>query len=143
MFVANLRYAAREFSRIGVGVVIEPINTRDVRGYFLTTQSDAHRIREAVAAPNLSVQMDLYHTQVMEGDLTTKLRQYLPHIGHIQIAGVPDRHEPDDGEVNYRHLLRLLDGMGYAGWVGCEYQPRGRTEDGLGWMHSLVPEDHS
>jgi 2-dehydrotetronate isomerase len=139
-FIANLRYAAQALASAGSGVVIEPINTRDVPGYFLTTQVDAHFICEEVGAPNLSVQMDLYHAQVMEGDLTTKLRKFLPHIGHIQIAGVPDRNEPDRGEVNFGYLLRLLDSIGYSGWVGCEYVPSGRTEDGLGWMQSLVAE---
>lgn len=140
-FIANLRYAAKALSGIGVSLVIEPINSRDVPGYFLTTQADAHAIREEVGDANLRVQMDLYHTQVMEGDLTQKLRRYLPHTGHIQVAGVPDRHEPDGGEVNYRYLLRLLDSLGYPGWVGCEYVPRGRTEDGLEWMHSIVAEE--
>ena len=82
--------------------------------------------------------MDLYHAQVVEGDLATKLRRYLPHLGHVQIAGVPERHEPDEGEVNYRYLFRLLDDLGYAGWVGCEYVPRGRTEDGLCWLATLT-----
>jgi 2-dehydrotetronate isomerase len=141
-FITNLRFAARELARVGTGVVIEPINSRDVPGYFLTIQAEAHRIREEVGESNLHVQMDLYHAQVMEGDLTSKLRKYLPHIGHIQIAGVPDRNEPDRGEVNFRHLFRLLDSIGYAGWIGCEYVPRGRTEDGLGWMHSLVADDN-
>lgn len=138
VFIANLDHAARTLAGIGVTVVIEPINRRDLPDYFLATQADAHAIREAVGAPNLKVQMDLYHAQVTEGDLTTRLRRYLPHIGHIQIAGVPDRHEPDRGELNLHYLLRLLDTLGYTGWVGCEYVPSGRTEDGLGWMHSIA-----
>jgi len=137
VFVANLAHAARELASAGVTVVIEPINRRDLPNYFLATQADAHAIREDVGAPNLRVQMDLYHAQVSEGDLTTKLRRYLPHIAHIQIAGVPDRHEPDRGELNLHYLLRLLDTLGYTGWVGCEYLPSGRTEDGLGWMRSF------
>jgi hydroxypyruvate isomerase len=106
-------------------------------GYFLSTQADAHAIREAVGEPNLKVQMDFYHAQIMEGDITMTLKKYFEHIGHIQIASVPDRHEPDDGEVDYRYVFRLLDQLGYAGWVGCEYRPRARTEDGLGWLATL------
>lgn len=137
-YVANLRHAARELDRHGRTLLIEPINTRDMLGYFLSLQAEAHAIREAVGEPNLLVQMDLYHAQIMEGDLAVKLRQHFAGIGHIQIAGVPERHEPDEGELNYPYLFRLLDELGYAGWVGCEYRPRGRTEDGLGWLKTLV-----
>jgi len=133
VYIANLRHAAREFARHGRTLVIEPINPRDMPGYFLSRQDDAHAIREAVGEPNLKVQMDLYHAQIVEGDLAVKLRRHVADIGHVQIAGVPDRHEPDEGEVNYPYLFRLLDELGYHGWVGCEYRPRGRTEDGLGW----------
>lgn len=118
-------------------LTIEPINPRDVPGYFLTTQADAHAIREEAGVPNLKVQMDLYHAQIVEGDLSAKLQRWLPQIGHIQIAGVPGRHEPDSGEINYRYLLALLDELGYAGWVGCEYRPRAGTSAGLGWMKAL------
>jgi hydroxypyruvate isomerase len=107
-------------------------------GYFLSRQADAHAICEAVGEPNLKVQMDFYHAQIVEGDLAMSLRKYFAGVGHVQIAGVPERHEPDDGEVNYRYLFRLLDQLGYDGWVGCEYRPRGRTEDGLGWMTTLT-----
>lgn len=134
-FVANLRYAAREAAKIGVTVTIEPINPNDVSNYFLTTQEHAHAIREEVREPNLAVQLDLYHAQIVEGDLATKIRKYLPHVAHVQVAGVPGRHEPDDcGEINFPYLFALLDELGYTGWVGCEYAPRGRTEEGLGWM---------
>ncbi len=136
VYVENLRFAAREVARHGRTLVIEPINPRDMPGYFLNTQADAHAVREAVAEPNLKVQMDLYHAQIVEGDLAVKLRRHVADIGHVQIAGVPDRHEPDDGEVNYPYLFRLLDELGYAGWVGCEYRPRGVTEDGLGWFRA-------
>jgi 2-dehydrotetronate isomerase len=135
--VNNLRFAAREAARRDVALTIEPINPRDIPGYFLNTQGEAHAIREEVGAINLSVQMDLYHAQIVEGDLSEKLRRWLPHIGHIQIAGVPGRHEPDTGEINYHHLFALLDELGYAGWVGCEYRPRGNTSAGLGWMKNL------
>jgi len=137
-YVANLHYAAKEAAREGVEILIEPINTRDIPGYFLNTQADAHAIREDVGAANLKVQMDLYHAQIVEGDIATKLRRYLPHVGHIQIAGVPDRHEPDTGELDYAYLFRLLDELGYAGWVGCEYRPAAGTVAGLGWMRTLA-----
>jgi hydroxypyruvate isomerase len=138
VYIENLRYASREAAKHGRMVLIEPINTRDIPGYFLNTQADGHAIREAVGESNLKVQMDFYHAQIVEGDLATTFKKYFDGIGHIQVAGVPSRHEPDDGEVNYRYLFRLLDEMGYDGWVGCEYRPRGRTEDGLGWLKSLA-----
>jgi hydroxypyruvate isomerase len=133
-YLANLRHAAAEAARHRLEVLIEPINTRDIPGYFLNTQAEAHAVREEVGAPNLKVQMDLYHAQIVEGDLAMKIRRYLPHVGHVQIAGVPERQEPDRGEVNYPYLFRLLDELGYGGWIGCEYRPAGRTEDGLGWL---------
>jgi hydroxypyruvate isomerase len=136
-FVENLKFAA-EAAGNQVTLLIEALNLHDTPNYFLTTQAQAHAIREAVGAANVKVQMDCYHAQRMEGDLATKLRMYLPFIGHVQVAGVPGRHEPDEGEVNYRYLFRLLDELGYSGWVGCEYVPRNQTEEGLGWMHSLV-----
>lgn len=136
-FVRNLRFAAREAGEQGVTVTIEPINPRDIPGYFLTLQADAHAIREEAGMPNLKVQMDLYHAQIVEGDLSAKLRQWLPQIAHIQIAGVPGRHEPDLGEVNFRFLFALLDELGYSGWVGCEYHPRAGTSAGLDWMKAV------
>jgi 2-dehydrotetronate isomerase len=133
-FVANLRHAARACAAKGVTLVIEPINTRDIPGYFLNYQRDARAIIEEVGADNLRLQLDLYHCQIMEGDLAAHVREFLPITGHVQIAGVPERHEPDVGEVNYPYLFDLLDSLGYDGWVGCEYRPKGRTEDGLGWF---------
>ena len=144
-YVANLRWAAAQAAQAGRGVLIEPINPRDMPRYFLNRQDHAHEIVAEVGAPNLQVQMDLYHCQIVEGDVATKLRQYLPtgRVGHIQIAGVPERHEPDSGELNDRYLLGVLDTVaaqcGWDGWVGCEYRPRrgavpGGTSDGLGWM---------
>lgn len=137
IYIENLRYAARQLARHGMGLLIEPINTRDIPGYFLNTQAEAHAIREEVGEPNLKVQMDFYHVQIVEGDIAMRLRKYFAHVGHIQIAGVPERNEPDDGEVNYSYLFRLLDELGYAGWVGCEYRPRAGTENGLKWMRAL------
>jgi hydroxypyruvate isomerase len=138
-FVRNLAAAAREAEGEGVELTIEPINPRDVPGYFLNKQAEAHAIREEVGAANLRVQMDCYHAQIVEGNLSEKLTRWLPHIGHIQIAGVPGRHEPDIGEINYAHLFALIDELGYAGWVGCEYRPRAGTVEGLGWMRALAP----
>ena len=117
-------------------IVIEPINTRDIPGFFLNRQDEAHRICQAIGAPNLKVQMDLYHLQIVEGDVTMKLRQYLPtgRVGHLQIAGVPERHEPDLGEVNYRYLFERIDALGYTGVIGAEYRPRGATSAGLAWF---------
>lgn len=144
-YVRNLRWAAQQAQAIGCAVLIEPINPRDMPGYFLTHQAQAHAVRAAVAEDNLQVQMDLYHCQVTEGDVATKLRQYLPAggVGHIQIAGVPDRQEPDGGELNYPYLLALLDTLAYTGWVGCEYRPRlgaqaGATRAGLGWRSAWL-----
>ncbi|KAG0194661.1 hypothetical protein DFQ28_007807 [Apophysomyces sp. BC1034] len=135
VYLENLAFAAHEAALHGVTIVIEPINTRDMPGYFLSRQRDAHQICTEVGASNLKVQFDLYHCQIVEGDLAMKLRQLIGSVGHIQIAGVPDRREPDDGEVNYRYLLRLIDSLGYDGWIGCEYRPRGGTSEGLGWLH--------
>lgn len=133
-FVANLRWAARQLARAGITALIEPINVRDVPGYLLNTQADAHAIVTDVGEPNLKVQMDLYHCQIVEGDVATKIRRHLPGVGHIQVAGVPERNEPDTGELNYPYLFALIDELGYEGWIGCEYRPRGATRDGLGWI---------
>ena len=140
-YVSNLRWAAGEAAKQGVNVLIEPINTRDIPGFFLNRQDHAHQVIADVGAANLKVQMDLYHCQIVEGDLAMKLRQYLPtgNVGHIQIAGVPQRHEPDLGELNYPYLFSVLDELGFDGWVGCEYRPKlgtqpGGTSAGLGWL---------
>ncbi|MES2978275.1 MAG: 2-oxo-tetronate isomerase [Pseudomonadota bacterium] len=143
-YVSNLRWAAAAARAQGRDVLIEPINTRDIPRFFLNRQDHAHEIIREVGAANLKVQMDLYHCQIVEGDLASKIRQYLPTgaVGHFQIAGVPERHEPDIGELNYRYLLGVIDEVsaacGWKGWVGCEYRPRlgaepGGTSAGLGW----------
>jgi len=134
----NVRFACQEAAEQGVTVLIEPINQRDVPRYLLTTQAEAHAIREEIAMANLEVQMDLYHAQVVEGDLATKIRRWLPHIGHFQIAGVPGRNEPNIGEVNYEYLFRLLDELKYEGWIGCEYRPATTTAAGLDWLYKLI-----
>jgi 2-dehydrotetronate isomerase len=134
VYLGNLRRAAREVGKHGLDLLIEPINGRDMPGYFLNSQAQAHALCEESGEPNVKVQMDFYHAQIVEGDLATTFKKYFNGIGHVQIAGVPSRNEPDDGEVNYPYLFRLLDELGYDGWVGCEYRPRGRTEDGLAWL---------
>jgi len=136
-YVDNIWYAAKELAKHNLTLVIEPINTRDMPGYFLNYQDEAHAIRKEIGEPNLKVQMDFYHVQIMEGDLTMTFKNNFDGIGHVQIASVPTRNEPDEGEINYRHIFKLLDDMGYDGYVGCEYRPRGRTEDGLGWLKEM------
>jgi len=136
LYVENLAWAAARAAPAAVDVLIEPINTRDIPGYLLNRQDDAHAVVAEVGAPNLKVQMDLYHCQIVEGDVATKLRAYLPggRVGHLQIAGVPDRHEPDRGELNYRFLFEVIDELDYLGWIGCEYRPAAATSSGLGWL---------
>ena len=144
-YVANLRWAAAAAAREGVELMIEPINTRDVPGYFLNRQDHAHELVEEIAAANVKVQMDLYHCQIVEGDVAMKIRQYLPtgRVGHFQVAGVPRRHEPDVGELNCAYLFDVIDEVsaacGWQGWIGCEYRPArggaaGGTSAGLGWL---------
>jgi hydroxypyruvate isomerase len=144
-YVANLRWAAGEAARQKVDVLIEPINLRDIPGFFVNRQDDAHALLAEIGAPNVKVQMDLYHCQIVEGDVAMKIRKYLPtgRVGHCQIAGVPQRHEPDVGEVNYPYLFDVIDEVaaqcGWEGWIGCEYRPaRGAvargTSDGLGGL---------
>ena len=144
-YVNNLKWAAALAVKQGLDVLIEPINTRDIPGFYLNRQDQAHSIIEEVGASNLKVQMDLYHCQIVEGDVAMKIRQYLPtgRVGHFQIAGVPERHEPDIGEVNYPYLFNVIDEVSktcnWQGWVGCEYKPKlggqaGGTSAGLGWL---------
>src|ERR1700691_4562743 len=119
-FKANLAWAAKLAAPAGIKLLIEPINTRDMPGYFLNRQDEAHALVDEIGSPALQVQMDLYHCQIVEGDVSMKLRKYLPskRVGHIQIAGVPDRNEPDRGELSYDYLLDLIDELGFDGWVG-------------------------
>ncbi len=133
-YVENLRLACNRLAEHGLTVLIEPINPRDMPGYYLTHQQQAHDICAEVDRPNIRVQMDLYHCQIVEGDLTRRIEKHLQGVGYIQIAGVPHRHEPDEGEVNYAFIFDLLDEMGYAGYIGCEYRPRQGTSAGLSWM---------
>ncbi|CAM3181579.1 2-oxo-tetronate isomerase [Cupriavidus taiwanensis] len=133
-YLENVAYAAKAAAAQGVTIVLEPINTRDMPGYFLNRQDDAQAICKEAGAANLKVQFDCYHCQIVEGDIAMKLRRDMAGIGHIQIAGVPERHEPDLGELNYPYLFDLIDSLGYQGWIGCEYRPRAGTSEGLGWL---------
>jgi len=139
-YLANLAWAAAQAAPQGVNVLIEPINTRDIPGFFLNRQDEAHAVVVEVGAPNLQVQMDLYHLQIVEGDVAMKLRRYLPtgRVGHVQIAGVPMRHEPDLGELDHDYLFEVIDELGFDGWVGCEYRPAAATSAGLGWFRRRV-----
>jgi 2-dehydrotetronate isomerase len=136
--IANLEYAAEKLAAKNITLLLEAINTRDMPSFIVSTQKDSHAICEAVGASNLKMQMDLYHMQVMEGDLATSLKRYASMCGHIQIAGCPERNEPDTGEVRYEYLFRLLDQMGYQGWLGCEYRPAGKTSEGLAWLSAAT-----
>jgi 2-dehydrotetronate isomerase len=140
-YVNNARAASKMVAKQRLNLLLEPINTRDIPGFFLNRQDHAHDLIAEIAQPNVKVQMDLYHCQIVEGDVAMKIRQYLPtgNVGHFQIAGVPERHEPDVGEMNYPYLFDVIDGLGYTGWIGCEYKPRlggqpGGTSAGLGWL---------
>ena len=133
-FVSNLQLAAQKLSAANVRLLIEPINTRDIPGFFLTHTKQALAIIDEVGADNLWLQYDVYHMQIMEGDLAKTIERNLPRIAHMQIADPPARNEPGTGEINYRFLLKWIDRLGYDGWIGLEYKPAGRTEDGLGWM---------
>jgi hydroxypyruvate isomerase len=132
-FVANLKKAAPKAAAVGVNLVIEPINRRDIPGYFLNKLAEARSIIYEVGAPNLGLQFDLYHRQVEDGDVAVAIKEYAALTRHYQIANPPDRGEPDEGDLNYRWLLHQIDASGYKGWVGCEYKPRRSTVEGLGW----------
>jgi len=134
VFVANLRSAADKAASASMGLLIEPINHHDKAGYFLQHVEQAAAIIERVGRANVKIMFDCYHTQIMQGDLIRRLETFKPLVGHVQIAAVPSRAEPDEGEVNYPAILEALVRIGYDGWVGAEYKPRGRTEDGLGWL---------
>ncbi|NHC07427.1 2-oxo-tetronate isomerase [Azonexus fungiphilus] len=134
-YIANLRHAADRFAALGASVLIEPINSRiDMPGYWLDDVGRAFSLCAAVDRDNVRVQLDLYHAQIIQGDLARTIEANLERIGHIQIADNPGRHEPGSGEINYPFLFALLDRLGYVGWVGCEYQPMTTTEAGLAWL---------
>ncbi|XP_005923531.1 putative hydroxypyruvate isomerase isoform X2 [Astatotilapia calliptera] len=136
VFVQNLKYAADILSKEGITGLIEPINTRITDpGYFLDSPHQASAILEKVGKPNMKLQMDIFHWQIMDGNLTQNIQKYIPVIGHVQIAQVPSRNEPDSaGELSYSYLFDTLENIGYQGYIGCEYKPQGSTDEGLGWI---------
>ncbi|MDL2357396.1 MAG: hydroxypyruvate isomerase [Pseudomonadota bacterium] len=143
-YVANLRFAAAACRAHGLRLLIEPINTFDIPGYFLSRSGQALAVIDECGADNLLLQYDIYHMQRMEGELANTLRANLPRIGHIQLADNPGRHQPGTGEINFPYLFHLLDELGYAGWIGCEYIPTGASAASLGWrdawlLHPSVP----
>lgn len=138
-YVANIAWAAAMASRANKDILIEPINLGDIPGYLLNTQEEAHAIVAEINMTNLKVQMDLYHCQIVEGNVALMLQRYLggpkrASVGHLQIAGVPGRHEPDCGELEYGPLFRLIDELDFSGWIGCEYRPKAGTSEGLNWL---------
>jgi hydroxypyruvate isomerase len=137
-FVANLKYAAATLRPEGIRLLVEPINSWDIPGFFLTRTEQAIAILEEVASDNLYLQYDVYHAQRMEGELAATLQRYLPQIGHIQVADNPGRNEPGTGEINYAFLFRHLDAIGWRGYVGCEYRPRTTTLEGLDWIAEIA-----
>jgi hydroxypyruvate isomerase len=136
-FVENLRFAAAELKKANLNLLIEPINTFDIPGFFLSTTKQASEVLAEVGASNLLIQYDIYHAQRMEGELANTIEKNLSKIGHIQLADNPGRNEPGTGEINYAYLFKFLDRIGYQGWIGCEYKPASSTEAGLGWIKQL------
>jgi hydroxypyruvate isomerase len=136
-FVDNLAYAADELGKAGIGLVIEAINTRDIPGFFLSSTKQTLEILDAVGSPNLTYQYDIYHMQIMEGDVARTMETHLARIGHIQLADNPGRNEPGTGELNWPFLFAHLDRIGYTGFIGCEYRPKTTTEAGLGWFTTM------
>jgi hydroxypyruvate isomerase len=134
VLVENLKYAAARCADAGVRLLIEPINLRDMPGFFLSTTDHAERILDRVGSDNLYIQYDVYHMQIMQGDLIPTFQRLKDRIAHVQIADNPGRNEPGTGEINYSFVLSELDRLGYDGWVGCEYKPKAGTSEGLGWM---------
>ncbi|MCF3947728.1 2-oxo-tetronate isomerase [Acidiphilium iwatense] len=132
--VENLRFAVPRLKNAGIELLLEPVNTRDIPGFFVNRTRQALDIIDEVASDNLKLQFDIYHAQVMEGDLARTIEAEFDRIGHLQLADNPGRHEPGTGEINYAYLFRRIDELGYEGWIGCEYKPRAATEAGLGWL---------
>ncbi|MGC9162359.1 MAG: hydroxypyruvate isomerase [Thiomonas sp.] len=135
--IDNLRYAAGQLGRHGIRLLIEPINTFDIPGFYLNRTQQAIDLIDAVGSDNLFLQYDIYHMQRMEGELAATLQKHLPRIAHVQLADNPGRHEPGTGEINYRFLFQHLDRIGYGGWIGCEYKPKTTTTAGLGWLAAV------
>jgi hydroxypyruvate isomerase len=138
VYAANLAWASEQAKPAGVRLVIEPINHRDMPGYFLNTQAQGAAIIDAIGSDRIGLQFDIYHVQISEGDITKRMEQHMPVIAHMQIADVPDRHEPGTGEIGWAYVFRRIDELGYQGWVGCEYRPAGDTVAGLGWRERFA-----
>ncbi len=138
-FISNLRFAAGELARAGMDLLIEPVNTRTFPGSYLKNSGQAVAIMDEAKAPNLKLQYDLFHMQIMEGDLAKTIESILPRIGHMQFANVPGRHEPGSGEIDFAYLFDWIDSLGYGGWLGAEYVPAAGTEAGLGWFQRYRP----
>lgn len=138
-FLENMKFAADALAEAGIELLIEPINSRvDIPGYLIDRPDLAVELIEQASRSNIKLQFDVYHMQIMQGDLARSIERLLPYIGHIQIAGNPGRHEPNVGEVNYEWLLGRIEQLGYEGWIGCEYKPRSRTVDGLAWAQRYL-----
>jgi len=140
VLVGNLRYAADALAKEGIRLLIEPINTTDIPGFFVSRTEQAAQVIADVGSDNLFIQYDIYHMQIMEGDIARSLQRHLGRIAHVQLADNPGRNEPGTGEINYPFLFRHLDAIGYRGWVGCEYKPCTTTVDGLGWHAAQIFE---
>ncbi|QDF96309.1 hydroxypyruvate isomerase [Azoarcus sp. DD4] len=137
-FIANLRFAADQLKEAGIRLLMEPINTFDIPGFYLNRTEQAARILDEVVSDNLYIQYDIYHAQRMEGELGNTIARHLPRIAHMQLADNPGRNEPGSGEINYAWLFRHIDRLGYDGWIGCEYKPANGTREGLGWIKALA-----
>ncbi len=135
-FIANLRQAAKQAAGAGVELLLEPINRRDIPGYLINKTHEARSIIHEVGAPNVGLQLDLYHRQIEEGDVAMAIKEFGPLARHYQIASPPDRGEPDDGELSFPYLFKLIDDSGFDGWIGCEYRPRRGTVEGLKWAEA-------
>ncbi len=136
--VSNVRYAAEETEKKGIKLIVEAINSDDMPGFYLNTTRQVVDLLKAVDHPNAAIQYDIYHMQIMEGNLIKTMRQNLPTIEHMQLADVPGRHEPGTGEINFPNLFKAIDDMGYEGWIGCEYVPSASTEQSLGWLKDYL-----
>ncbi len=139
-YVANLQFAGKEADRHGMNVLIEAINVRDIPGFYLNTSRQAIDVLHYVGLPNVKFQYDIYHMQIMEGDLAPTIEKHLAQIAHMQLADTPGRHEPGTGEINYEFLFQHIDRIGYQGWIGCEYRPATTTEAGLGWVKRYLAQ---
>jgi hydroxypyruvate isomerase len=136
--VENLRFAARALDQAGIRLLVEPLNDQDIPGFHLVHTRDALKLCEAVGDPNCWLQYDIYHMQIMEGNLIRTILEHLPRIAHMQLADNPGRHQPGTGEIHFPNLFRAIDEAGYSGWIGCEYRPLGTTEDSLGWVQPYL-----